>query len=346
MRETGVFIMGSEDKSVLVALPLDLSFRFIKQGGRMEGIYFRILMLALAAGFAFTSPSYARSINVLWYTYADPCSEYRQKISQLAEIVHSLPKANGIQWNLRYWESTGPTPDLASFDVLVIESGEAFLTGPPEGPAAVPDYRGILDNRAAIEAARGDRTFITASDADFHAIRGDTGNISNDAADSNRGGKCIPALTSPDCWDGALGHLVNAVNWAGSGNGLGIVSFLDGEHPGSFWWTHENSFLRNELSGSVNYSGSDQNPIINTVEADYPLNYGLTSRGLSNWKNSFHATFLPIEGYTPVIDSSLRPGSAVAIATTLSAVPEVEPYLMLYLEHMGETCSESIRSAP
>ncbi|PTQ83555.1 hypothetical protein C8R21_101249 [Nitrosospira multiformis] len=97
----------------------------------MRCIYFRILTLALAAGFAFTSPSYARSIKVLGYTY-DPRSKYRQKISQLAKIVHSLPRANGIKWNLHYWESSGP-PRLASFDVLVIESGEAFLTDPPEG---------------------------------------------------------------------------------------------------------------------------------------------------------------------------------------------------------------------
>lgn len=181
---------------------------------------------------------------------------------------------------------------------------------------------GILDNRAAIEAAREDRTFITASDADFHAIRGDTGNILGAGEDQDSGGRFVPALTSPDCWDGALSHLVNAVNWAGSGNRLGIVSFLDGEHQGSFWWMHENSFLRHELNGIIDYSGSDQNPIINSRQADYPLTYGLTSRGFSNWKNSCHATFLAIEGYTQVIDSSLRPGSAVAIATCDPTLPE------------------------
>jgi hypothetical protein len=302
--------------------------------------------LALAAGFAFPFLSHARPMSVLWYTYADPCSEYRQKISQLAEIVHSLPEANGIRWNLRYWESSDPAPDLTSFDVLVIESGEAFLTGPPTGRAATPDYTGILDNRAAIEAARGDRTFITASDADFHAIRGDTGNISGATGNSNRAGTCAPTLTSPDCWDGALGHVVNAINWAGSGNGLGIVSFLDGEHPGSFWWTHEDSFLRNELYGSIDYSGSDQTPIINSEQSDYPLNYGLTSKGLSNWKNSFHATFLPIEGYIPVIDSSLRPGSAVAIAAIfLPPAPEAESYLMLYPEYLSKKCNEGTKDA-
>src|SRR5688500_8115885 len=273
-----------------------------------------IRSLALAAGLCFISLAQAASIDVLWYTYADSESEYRKKISQLVEIVHSFPQSNGISWNLHYWEAGMPPPDFARFDVLVIESGEAFLTGAPDSKPAAPDYRGILDNKAAIEAARGDRTFITGSDSDFHAIRGDTGNIPDNATASG-GGKCVPALTSPDCWDGALGHLVNAINWAAAGNGLGIVSFLDGEHPGSFWWTHENSFLRSELYERVNYAGSEQNPIINSIQACYLLNSGLTSKGLSNWTNSFHATFLPVEGYISVIDSSLRPGSAVAIAT-------------------------------
>ena len=120
------------------------------------------------------------------------------------------------------------------FDVLVIQSGEAFLTGAPGEPPATPDYSGILNNRAALGAARGDRTFLTAADADFHAIRGDTGNFAGSASlgAPSEEGKCAPAISSPECWDGALGHAVNAINWAGSGNGMGIVSFLDGEHPG------------------------------------------------------------------------------------------------------------------
>ncbi|SEP36465.1 PEP-CTERM sorting domain-containing protein [Nitrosovibrio sp. Nv6] len=283
-----------------------------------------IFYAALAASLSFTSSAQGASINVLWYTYADQASEYRQKISQLSKIVHSLPQTDGLSWNLTYWDAGSAAPDFAAFDVLVIESGEAFLTGSANGPPAVPDYDGILDNRAAIEAARGDRTFITAADADFHAIRGDTGNILDDSRSSKGDGKCAPPFTSTDCWDGAVGHLVNAVNWAGSGNGLGIVSFLDGEHPGSFWWTHENSFLRSDLDGYVDYAGSEQNPVINPLQANHPLNRGLSSTGLSNWSTSFHAFFLPIEGYTPIVDSSQRPGWAVAIATSV-APPLPEP---------------------
>ncbi|KIO49416.1 PEP-CTERM sorting domain-containing protein [Nitrosospira sp. NpAV] len=283
---------------------------------------------ALLASLSLMSAAQASSINVLWYTYADPASEYRQKFSQLASVVHTLPQSDGSTWNLTYWDANSAAPDFSAYNVLVVESGESFRTGAtPNGPLAIPDYGGILDNKVAIEAARGDRTFITAADSDFHALRGDTGNIPDDPSAPDGGGKCAPALTAPSCWDGAVGHSVNAINWAGSGNGLGIVSFLDGEHPGSFWWTNANSFLRDELAGHVNYAGADQSPVINPLQAGYAFNSGLTSQGLSDWDNSFHATFLPIDGYTQIVDSSLRPGSAVAIAT--SVVPESETYAMM-----------------
>jgi hypothetical protein len=273
-------------------------------------------LIVLLAGLGLMPQPRAEPLEVLWYTYAAPGSQYRQKISKLSQIVHTLPQSNRLGWNLTYWQAWDPAPDLTKFDVLVIESGEAFLTGPPDAPPARPNFSGILKNKTAIEAARGDRTFITTSDADFHAVRGDAGNVRVDLDAPHRGGRCVPAITALECWDGALGHAVNAINWAGSSNGLGIVSFLDGEFEGSFWWTHADSFLRDELDGYVDYAGSEQNPIINPCQVLHSLNAGLTSLGLSNWTNSFHATFLPIHGYAPIIDSSLRPGSAVAIATS------------------------------
>ena len=293
----------------------------------MKSAPFLTWLIVLVAGLGLSLQPRAEPLDVLWYTYAAADSEYRRKISQLARMVHTLPQSTGLSWNLTYWQAGEPAPNLFAFDVLVVESGEAFLTGAFDGKAAKPDFSGILEYKAAIEAARGNRTFITTSDADFHAIRGDAGNNPIDSAAGNRGRRCVPAITAPDCWDGALGHAVNAINWAGSGNGLGIVSFLDGEFEGSFWWTHADSFLRDELHGYVDYAGSDQNPIINPCQAQQPLNAGLTSIGLSNWINSFHATFLPIQGYEAIIDSSLRPGTAVAIATS-DAWPD--PWTGLY----------------
>ena len=291
----------------------------------MKKILSYSLAAALAGGVAFSGLAQAATINVLWYTYADPASEYRQKISELSGIVQTFPQTGGLNWNLTYWESGSAAPSFAPFDFLVIETGEAFRTGAPNGPLATPDYSGILNNRAAIEAARGDRTFISAADSDFHAVRGDTGNIPDDPNAPGGGGKCAPAISSSDCWDGALGHSVNAINWAASGNGLGIVSFLDGEFNGSFWWTHPDSFLHDELAGKVSYSGSEQAPVINPVQALYPLNFGLTSQGLSDWDNSFHAFISPVSGYTAIVDSSARPGFAVALATSLFADAPTAP---------------------
>jgi hypothetical protein len=247
----------------------------------------------------------AVSIDVLWYTYADPASEYRTTgIPGIAASAHTYPQGSGLTWNLSFYDQTSPAPNFAAYDVLVIESGEAFRTGAPGGPLATPDYSGILGNKAAIAAARGDRTFISGTDSDFHAIRGDTG--------------LCEAFTGCGYWDGARGYLINSVNWAASGNGLGIVALLDGEFPAvsERWWTQPNSFLHDELAGHVSYF-RDNAPVIPPGAGAYPLNAGLTSQGLSNWRNSFHAGFgSGIAGYTGTVFSTAQPGVAVSIATT------------------------------
>lgn len=247
----------------------------------------------------------AVSIDVLWYTYADPASEYRTTgIPGIAAAAPTYPQGSGLAWNLSFYDPTSPTPNFSAYDVLVIESGEAFRTGAPGGPLATPDYSGILNNKAAIAAARGDRTFISGTDSDFHAIRGDTG--------------LCPPFTGCGYWDGARGYLINSVNWAASGNGLGIVALLDGEFPAvsERWWTQPDSFLHDELAGHVTYF-RDNAPLITPGAAAYPLNAGLTSLGLSDWRNSFHAGFgTGIAGYTGTVFSTVQPGVAVSIATT------------------------------
>ncbi|MEP7061186.1 MAG: PEP-CTERM sorting domain-containing protein [Betaproteobacteria bacterium] len=219
-----------------------------------------------------------------------------------------------MTWNLTFFGPTDPTPSFSAHNVLVIESGEAFRTGPSPGPPyATPDYSGILSNESAIEGARGNRTLISGSDADFHALRGDSG--------------LCPGLHCGS-YDGALGYLINSVNWAAGGTDLGILSFVDGDFPGSFWWNDPNSFLHGELNGYV--SGFTENAaIIDAVEATYPMNQGLTSAGLSNWINSFHAGFLnSIPGYTATVNSGSRPGYALSIATAAS-VPEPATILLM-----------------
>ena len=238
----------------------------------------------------------ATQLNLLWYSYAAPTSDYKNFYTTLAGAEN---------WNLTFFGPTDPTPVFSAYNVLVIESGEAFSTGPAPGPPfATPDYSGILNNEAAIESARGNRTIISGSDADFHAVVGASG-------------------VCPGCFDGARGYVINSVNWAAAGADLGILSFYDGAFPGSFWWDDPNSFLRAELQGYVlDFARGENTAIINPVEATYPMNQGLTSLGLSNWHNSFHAGFLAsIPGYTATVDSGSHPGYVLSLARVAS-VPE------------------------
>jgi hypothetical protein len=185
--------------------------------------------------------------------------------------------------------------------VLVIHSGEAFRTGAPGGPLATPDYSGVLNNRLLIEAARGNRTFVSGSDADFHAIRGDSG-------------LCPDAHCA--AFDGALGYVIDAIDWAAGGAGLGVVSFYHGDFSGSFWWDDPNSFLRSELLGKwTNLIPDEDAVVIPATASGYAVNQGLTSAGLSNWFHSVHGGFSNLVGYASTADAVSAPGFSLSIAT-------------------------------
>lgn len=285
------------------------------------------LVLAWLVGLA-PLPAWSQPIDVLWYTYAEPSSIYVQTIQKLADVVHTIPQSGGLRWKLTFFGPRSPVPAFGNYNVLVIQSGEPLDTGrhlrylkpDPTKSMVRPDFNGILKNKAAIEAARGERTFITGSDADVHTIIGNTGHAPIHPSGKQMIFRCSPPLVGPRCWDGALGHLVNAVNWAGSGRGLGIVSLVAGEYPGSRWWLRPNSFLRAELDGFVAFWGNgnkrENDPVIPVPAQGYPLNSGLTAKGLGNWRDSFHAGFSHlIPGYTPIVNSTLYANTAVAIAT-------------------------------
>jgi hypothetical protein len=284
----------------------------------VKGCYTKQILLACTSVLSINF-SWAATIDVLWYTYADTASEYMSTITSISANAHTYVDGSGLAWNLSFWRpGDTTTPNFIDYDVLAIHSGEAWRTNPnPESPYAIPDYSGILDNSVGIEVARGDRTFLTGADADFHAVRGDSGHCPGDGC---------------GLWDGALGHMVNAVNWAANGDGLGIVSFLDGEFDGSYWWENENSFLKNELQGYVTYfkgthGTREDSPLIPSEAAAHPSNQGLSSLGLSDWTWSFHAGFSDgdpltsgIPGYTEIVHSDLGAGYAAAIAT-MAPVP-------------------------
>lgn len=216
--------------------------------------------------------SNSASIDVLWYGQ-NPTSN--SKISELAAGASSYdPWGDGnLDWNLTFWNTTDAAPTFSDYDVFVIGS-------------SISDPSAILNNKSAIEAARGSRTFLSGQDADLHYSR----NAHN---------------------NGPFGFLTNAVNWAGSGTGMGIVALPD-FRP---WWLNENSFLKNELEGYVSYF-VEENVVIPTETSDFPVNEGLTTAGLSNWRASAHAGFNKnIPGYLSINDAGGSPGYAVTIVT-------------------------------
>ena len=226
------------------------------------------------------SAANAASLNVLWY------GNYNTKISEIADRASTFdPEGDGsLDWNLTIWNPQDPAPDFSDYDVLAIGTGWGLNFNP------------IFNNQEAISAARGNRTFLSGQDADIHY--------------NSR-------IVRPD---GPFGFLVNAVNWAGSGEGMGIVSLPDGHSPKSQnWWLNDRSFLKNELEGYVSYF-PEQRVVIPTETSDFPVNEGLTTAGLSNWNTSAHAEFdKNIPGYLSINDAGSRLGYSVTIVTASEA---------------------------
>ena len=232
------------------------------------------------------------SIDVLWYGQ-NP--NYNSKMSQLAGAASSYdPWGDGnLDWNLTFWNPEDTAPTFSDYDVFVIATGWS-------GSPFSFDPSGIFNNQSAIEAARGNRTFLSGQDADSHYFANQTAN------------------------NGPFGFLANAVNWAGSGTGMGIVALPDGWYTGVHpsnrrWWLNENSFLKNELEGYVSYF-LEENVVIPAETSDFPVNEGLTTAGLSNWRQSAHAGFNKnIPGYLSINDAGSYPGYAVTIVTASEA---------------------------
>jgi len=165
-------------------------------------------------------------------------------------------------------------------------------------------HRRVGRDRGEPPDRRGSRTFLTSQDADFH-YRGFPGPID----------------------DGPRGFLIDAVNRAASGAGLGIVSLPDGfSGTGSLWWTAEGSFLKAELEGFNQYF-QDDSVFLGVGQEGFPVNEGLTSAGLSNWSISSHAGFLAsIPGYETIdFEDAGSGGRAITIVTEGFADAPTDP---------------------
>ena len=232
-----------------------------------------------------SSVATAANIDVLWYGGS---SSYNTSMATFAAGAGAFdPAGDGSNtWNVTFWNAGDGTPVFGNYDVLVVGSPDSgFSTG--------MDPARLLAAKTGIEAARGSRTFLSGQDADWHVISG---------------------LAA------AKAFTYDAVNWAATGTGLGIVSMTDGwAGSGSQWWLDTNSFLRSELSGYVSYF-QEESVVIPASSAGYPVNEGVTTASLSNWGTSSHAGFdKSIPGYLSINDAGSKPGFAVTILTASSA---------------------------
>ena len=95
----------------------------------------------------------------------------------------------------------------------------------------------------------------------------------------------------------------------------GVLVIQSGEGFGSHS-PKEAPLEKNDLVTIFGAGTRENQPSIPTAAQNHPLNAGLTSKGLSNWTNSFHAGFShSLSGFFPFVNATRYPHMAVAIAS-------------------------------
>jgi hypothetical protein len=216
-------------------------------------------LIALVSGLTLSGALLASPVNVLWYTggvVSDASGNYETAVNGLAALAPGSPGSN--TWNVTFW-NTGSIP-TGAFNVLVIAS--------PEGSWGTnPDYSALQAAITGGSASYGDRRMLTGQDADWHYLNS----------------------PGPTAFDGPQGFLLDSINWAGSGSGMGLVALGtngQGECDGG---------PQLGLAGYVAYCNSTDNVQIPPAYASFPINTGLTSAGLSSWGTSAHQGFYGID---------------------------------------------------
>ncbi len=190
----------------------------------------------------------AASINILWYTGGTEASgpgTYEAGISNLVSQALTAPISVHNNWSITFWTG-GPVP-AGAYNVLVAASREGFWS-------TNPDYTSLVNAINSHAISFGDRIMVTGQDADWHYL-----NFPGSAA-----------------FDNPQGFLIDSINWAGSGNGLGAVFLSTGLESTLFTGLGTQSPLNNNAV------------VIPPAFATFPINEGLTTAGLSNWSSSSH----------------------------------------------------------
>jgi hypothetical protein len=211
------------------------------------------ISLAAAILVAGSSSMLAGTINVLWYTggVSAPGGTSGSYAGEIANLTAQEMSAFNISgsvntWNVTTWAG-GPMP-AGSFNVLVTVSREG-------GWSTYPNYASLV----AAAPTLGNRIMVTGQDADWHYQYG-PGNAN---------------------FNGPAGFLIDAINWAGSGSGMGAV-FMS---PGDL------NLALLGVTGLGGNSGGDNTVIIPGAFSSFPINSSLTSAGLSGWNTSAHDSY-------------------------------------------------------
>lgn len=237
---------------------------------------------SIALALCLSAPASASEvIDVLWYAYSPEGSpsQYRERMRSIGAQVPRLTGGE-VSWRITFF-GPGETPNFRAYDVLVTESSFVYINDDLD----FPDYSGLLDNEAGLVAARGNRVLLSsATDLDF----GTAGS---------------PAIAQ----DSLVGVLVNWVNWAGSGTGLGVVT-LDDED--GVWKFRDRSFLRFDADAATDfyydYGGGDTIP---AYARDWPINRGISDATMRRIGGATSAFILP------------EPPGYIAIATAPADPP-------------------------
>lgn len=190
----------------------------------------------------------AATIDILWYDAGSGIgggtAGYHSAMNPL--IAQAAANTVNNTWNITWWD--GGAKPAGSFDVLVSASEAGFGVN-----------NSALISSGLNSSSFGDRVFLTGQDADYHYVSGNG---------------------TP--FNSAQGFIIDAINWAGSGTGLGLVSL-------------SNDYLSGLFTGFTHANGGGNDVLIPGAVAANPVNQGLTSAGLSNWSSSYHDTFTGLD---------------------------------------------------
>jgi len=243
---------------------------------RKRSIGLMATLLAIAAG-----PAFGGTVNILWYTGGTEVSgagTYEADVNNLVtqEENGAFNTSGSVNtWNVTFW-SGGAMP-AGSYNVLVAASSE--------GPwSSTPNYASLT---GALNASSfGSRVMLTGQDADWHYAN----------------------FPGPGNFNGPAGFLIDAINWAGSGTGMGALMLGGSSHTFAFTGI-----------GSVN-NINNNTVVIPPAFASFPINSGLTSAGLSGWSISAHEDFTGVDHtlWTPINQDGSGDDITIVSAATAS----------------------------